>query len=35
MDRWMSRYSDILYAVMRLLVGILFACHGVQKLFGL
>jgi putative oxidoreductase len=35
MDRWLSRYSDILYAVMRLLVGILFACHGVQKLFGM
>ena len=35
MDRWLSRYSDFLYAVMRLMVGLLFACNGVQKLFGL
>ena len=34
MDRWLSKYSDFLYAVMRLMVGLLFACHGVQKLFG-
>ena len=34
MDRWLSKYSDVLYAVMRLVVGLLFACHGVQKLFG-
>ena len=35
MDRWLSKYSDVLYAVMRLVVGLLFACHGVQKLFGI
>ena len=35
MDRWLSKYSDFLYAVMRLVVGLLFACHGVQKLFGM
>ena len=34
MDRWLSKNSDFLYAVMRLMVGLLFACHGVQKLFG-
>ena len=34
MDRWLSKNSDFLYAVMRLVVGLLFACHGVQKLFG-
>ena len=35
MGRWLSKYSDFLYAVMRMMVGLLFACHGVQKLFGM
>ncbi len=35
MDRWLSKNSDFLYAVMRLMIGLLFACHGVQKLFGM
>jgi putative oxidoreductase len=35
MDRWLRKNSDVLYAVMRLMVGLLFACHGVQKLFGM
>jgi putative oxidoreductase len=35
MERWLSKKSDFLYAVMRLMVGLLFACHGVQKLFGM
>jgi putative oxidoreductase len=35
MDRWLRKYSDFLYAAMRLMVGLLFACHGVQKLFGM
>ena len=34
MDRWLGRYSDLFYAVMRVVVGLLFACHGAQKLFG-
>lgn len=34
MNRWLNRHSDILYAMMRLVVGLLFACHGTQKLFG-
>ena len=34
MDRWLSRYSERIYAVMRVVIGILFACHGAQKLFG-
>jgi putative oxidoreductase len=35
MDRWLRKYSDVLYAAMRLMVGLLFACHGVQKVFGM
>ena len=34
MERWLGRYSDAVYALMRLVVGLLFACHGAQKLFG-
>lgn len=35
MERWLGRYSDYAYAVMRIFVGALFACHGAQKVFGL
>jgi putative oxidoreductase len=34
MERWLARYSAPLYAAMRVVVGLLFACHGAQKLFG-
>src|SRR5580765_3380242 len=34
MERWLGKYSEILYALMRVVVGLLFACHGAQKLFG-
>jgi putative oxidoreductase len=34
MDRWLRKYSEPLYAVMRVVAGLLFACHGAQKLFG-
>jgi putative oxidoreductase len=34
MNRWLGRYSDVLYALMRVVVGFLFALHGAQKLFG-
>jgi putative oxidoreductase len=35
MERWMGKYSEIFYSVMRIVMGLLFACHGAQKLFGL
>ena len=34
MERFLGAYSPYIYAVMRIVVGILFACHGAQKLFG-
>jgi putative oxidoreductase len=34
MDRWLDRYSEPLYSIMRLIVGLLFSFHGAQKLFG-
>jgi putative oxidoreductase len=30
----LSRYADPVYCLMRLIVGLLFACHGGQKLLG-
>jgi putative oxidoreductase len=34
MERWLGRYTDVIYALMRFVTGALFACHGAQKLFG-
>jgi putative oxidoreductase len=34
MERILGPYSLYLYAIMRIVVGFLFACHGAQKLFG-
>ena len=34
MEKWLGKYSPFLYALMRFVVGVLFACHGAQKLFG-
>jgi putative oxidoreductase len=31
----LGRFSGVLYALMRLVVGLMFAQHGAQKLFGL
>jgi putative oxidoreductase len=35
MERWLGKYSNVYYGLMRIVVGLLFACHGAQKLFGL
>ena len=34
MERWLGKYSEVVYAFVRMVVGLLFACHGAQKLFG-
>jgi putative oxidoreductase len=34
MRRWLGRIEGHVYALMRIVVGFLFACHGAQKLFG-
>jgi len=34
MERWLGKYAEFIYAVMRIVIGMLFACHGAQKLFG-
>ncbi len=34
MDK-LSRYEEQAYALLRMVIGFLFACHGAQKIFGL
>ena len=34
MEKWLGKYSAFFYALMRFILGVLFACHGAQKLFG-
>jgi putative oxidoreductase len=34
MERVLGRFAPQLYAIMRIVAGLLFACHGAQKLFG-
>ena len=34
MERYLGKYSDLVYALLRVVAGFLFACHGAQKLFG-
>jgi len=34
MERLLARFSPQCYALMRIVTGLLFACHGAQKLFG-
>jgi putative oxidoreductase len=35
MERWMGKYLGRSYFLMRVVFGVLFACHGAQKLFSL
>jgi len=34
MERWLGKFSDAIYSLARFVIGVLFACHGAQKLFG-
>jgi putative oxidoreductase len=34
MERWLGKDSESICGIMRIVVGLLFACHGAQKLFG-
>jgi putative oxidoreductase len=34
MDRWLGRHAERAYALLRIVAGLLYACHGAQKLFG-
>src|SRR4029078_6954781 len=34
MERILGRFSSYFYAILRIVAGLLFACHGTQKLFG-
>jgi putative oxidoreductase len=31
----LSRYADSVYCIMRFIVGLMFACHGLQLVFGM
>lgn len=35
MEKMLGKYQEQTYALMRIVVGFLLACHGAQKLFGL
>jgi putative oxidoreductase len=34
MERVLGKYAPYLYALLRIIAGLMFACHGAQKLFG-
>jgi putative oxidoreductase len=34
MERFLSGYGPQAYAILRIVVGLLFFCHGLQKVFG-
>jgi len=32
--RWLQRFEEPIYALLRIIAGFLFACHGAQKILG-
>jgi putative oxidoreductase len=34
MHRILGRHADRIYAIFRIVIGLLFMCHGLQKMFG-
>ena len=34
MEKTLAPYSETIYAAFRIVIGLLFACHGAQKLLG-
>ena len=35
MERYLGRYSPFAFALLRIIIGLLFACHGGQKVLGM
>lgn len=35
MERYLGRYSPYAFALLRIVIGLLFACHGGQKVLGM
>lgn len=35
MDKFLGKYSQYIYAILRIVAGLMFAMHGSQKLFGI
>ena len=33
--KWLSKYADHAYALMRIMAGFMFSFHGVQKILGI
>jgi len=33
--KWLAKYGDHVYALMRIVAGFMFAFHGAQKIFGI
>lgn len=31
---WLNRYADLVYCILRIVIGLLFACHGGTKVLG-
>jgi putative oxidoreductase len=34
MERWLGRHGEAIYALLRFVAGVMFACHGAQKVLG-